>query len=395
MVFFDGSTLKSSAFVTKKFKFDASSMFDGRRRSEYKESLLHEGKIEFFSRTVEPIPIARPILVERTPIFSFEGLTDELLNKSLLKSNEKKMDSRRPKSMELEMSRRSGRVGFGKEMRMIGMGRGYSTSVEIKTVRVVPTIESYFIRYLTQQNRLHELASIKKSSSLHWNPPSLLLKLLDSLILAVKQGSLGEREADQRIFGLCEALLLPSTVENKDILQRRRFGDWLRKDLEKYAPPSSLNTSSNSNSSNFSLIFHHLINGATGKAEAVAKRDGNYNLSLLISLYKGVPPGAQVQAQVAKQLTVARSNKRSELDPFYEKILQLLSGSWKISEQESRRSSHPSQPKESSLARLNCLQVLGVIIWYWAKPTTTMAHVTGLFEEMEKVLEDEDLYRFA
>lgn len=312
------------------------------------------------------------ILVLRNPINAFKGLSEEMVQNSVLAVVCPHL-CRAPFS-----SRKSYRVGFGQNFTYVSQNDGqYKTSLVMSRISIVPCVNEYFEKYLESKGRIEEFPEFQKSDLLRWNPPSALLRLIDLFIVDVKKKYPKHTFSDKDIFSLCDSLLLSSTPDRGKI-QRVRLGLWLKDQLAKF--PSTIRPTD----SPFYQIYVSLTNGSTRKALTFARNAHLYNLALMISMFS-VPAPSHIHDLMSEQLqSMQEEVKRVKSDIYYMKILQLLAGP----------SHNLIANNDHCLTGLKWMQVLGIIIWYWSKPGTDLLHCVDLYQDLlkNKIVNELHLY---
>uniref|UniRef100_A0A915EBH8 Peptidase S59 domain-containing protein n=1 Tax=Ditylenchus dipsaci TaxID=166011 RepID=A0A915EBH8_9BILA len=293
-----GLDLDGMRLSTKKFKYDGS-LYEQKSLSGESPSNIDESECSS--------------LKLRSPINSFTGLTSCMLKNSVLSSSGLGI-----KAFSFN-ARRSCRLGFGQKFILISpTEHQFLTSVNISTISIVPCVEQYFKDYLESARRSSELKVFKKSELLRFNPPSLFLKLLDLFVVDAKKGRDADREKE--ISSMCECLLLPA-LPDREILQRVRFGAWLRHQLSRHC--DAVRQNSKNSEDKFFAVYTYLVNGSVQKAVETARHRRLYNLALLISLFS-VPAATPMQDRIFEQVKRTLQRKKNTMKVFANRKQSML-----------------------------------------------------------------------
>ncbi|CAK5117356.1 unnamed protein product [Meloidogyne enterolobii] len=297
-------------------------------------------------------------LVERLPKYFYQGLDSQNLSKSFLKK------------CGINFLLPSCKIGFSQDLVFAAIPPStHLNAVNIYQTRViVPTVKNFFLQYIRQNNLnlQKSLENLELTQLVQFDPPSPILSYLDKYLT---ESFVNGKDLNKSFDGICKILLMDlKTIEDK-ISQRILMGDWLCEQL------SIEDNNKTTNKKPFLKIFKFLINGQIEKAAEYAKEQNLFNLALLLSLYK-CPSVGLVRNMVAKQLSI--SFKQNNVDKDYIKILQLLSGEFKNCGEYNNFGGGGN----GCLEGLNWLQILGILIWYHASPTTTMIECLDILQEL-------------
>ncbi|CAK5111642.1 unnamed protein product [Meloidogyne enterolobii] len=298
-------------------------------------------------------------LVERLPKYIYSGLDSQNLSKSFLKK------------CGINFLLPSCKIGFSQDLVFAAIPPStHLNVVNIYQTRViVPTVKNFFLQYIRQNNLnlQKSLENLELTQLVKFDPPSPILSYLDKYLT---ESFINGKDLNKSFDGICKILLMDlKTIEDK-ISQRILMGDWLCEQLS-----IEDNNKTTNNKKPFLKIFKFLINGQIEKAAEYAKEQNLFNLALLLSLYK-CPSVGLVRNMVAKQLSI--SFKQTNVDKDYIKILQLLSGEFKNCGEYNNFGGGGN----GCLEGLNWLQILGILIWYHASPTTTMIECLDILQEL-------------
>nr|CAD2172126.1 unnamed protein product [Meloidogyne enterolobii] len=298
-------------------------------------------------------------LVERLPKYCYQGLDSQNLSKSFLKK------------CGINFQLPSCKIGFSQDLVFAAIPPStHLNVVNIYQTRViVPTVKNFFLQYIRKNNLnlQKSLENLELTQLVKFDPPSPILSYLDKYLT---ESFINGKDLNKSFDGICKILLMDlKTIEDK-ISQRILMGDWLCEQL-------SIEDNNNKTIKKpFLKIFKFLINGQIEKAAEYAKEQNLFNLALLLSLYK-CPSVGLVRNMVARQLSI--SFKQNNVDKDYIKILQLLSGEFKNC---GDYNNFGGGGGNGCLEGLNWLQILGILIWYHASPTTTMIECLDILQEL-------------
>uniref|UniRef100_A0A914BXW0 Nuclear pore complex protein Nup98-Nup96 n=1 Tax=Acrobeloides nanus TaxID=290746 RepID=A0A914BXW0_9BILA len=247
---------------------------------------------------------------------------------------------------------------------------GFSPEVNVCRVDVVPLLESYIKQVLTEDGREEEYTRISESDLFRLNPPSTLLRLMDSYLVYLKSVDKNDASIDGRIQDLCRSLLIPEHP-TAGVERRIRLGEWLKQELGPLCEEALANASGPWNP--FLKIYVYLVYGRLQDAINFAKSCRLFHLQMFLSLYNA-NCSQTIRTQFAEQVrSYDRIYPEKKIDRYLEKVLLLLSGSCAYTHGR-------TQSVTSCVESLNWLQIFGTMIWYWSAPRTTLLDCINLYD---------------
>jgi hypothetical protein len=237
-----------------------------------------------------------------------------------------------------------------------------------KKITAVPLLKTYFENYLESDGRIEELPKILQSPALNFNPPSVLIDLLDAHILSLKRDStIADDEAEKEIKSLCAAILLSPSAPNYGIQQRRRLGDWIRKMLAPSLKIILKNVSDDDENLATRVIYECLVHGNVKEAAAQAIRFKYFNLALFISLYNCSTSNDCKKAFALQYSEADRIFQNGNKDKYMMSIYQMFGGPKNL------KAALSDPHSVLCFNGLSWLQIFGIFIWYGTSPADTLA----------------------
>uniref|UniRef100_A0AC35FWM7 Nuclear pore complex protein Nup98-Nup96 n=1 Tax=Panagrolaimus sp. PS1159 TaxID=55785 RepID=A0AC35FWM7_9BILA len=237
-----------------------------------------------------------------------------------------------------------------------------------KKITAVPLLKTYFENYLESDGRIEELPKILQSPALNFNPPSVLIDLLDAHILSLKRDStIADDEAEKQIKSLCAAILLSPSAPNYGIQQRRRLGDWIRKMLAPSLKIILKNVSDDDENLATRVIYECLVHGNVKEAAAQAIRFKYFNLALFISLHNCSTSNDCKEAFALQYSEADRIFQNGNKDKYMMSIYQMFGGPKNL------KAALSDPHSVLCFNGLSWLQIFGIFIWYGTSPADTLA----------------------
>ncbi|KAH7720654.1 Nucleoporin autopeptidase family protein [Aphelenchoides avenae] len=320
------------------------------------EDLLEESK--YLLRTAPSSMVrkseeTRPEVEERTVVEAFKGIN--ITEKSIfaLAANPRRMEA---------LFRRGCYVRFAKGSTLLFDAQAYSGTIGFSRVTAAPRLEEFFVKHLDSKGQLGEWPRFQRLPVLHWDPPSLLLRLIDSFVLEILQ-RLTAAKAEEIIARLCQALFVPFG-KRQGFDQKTELLKWIRSYLATDSEHSVIERKGTL-SSTF-RVYKELVNGRTSDAEVEARRVGLYFLSMQIRAASKQPLPPPLRQPLARQTVKSK-------DAYERKVLTVLSGD--VEDDDIQR-------LVSAVEGLNWLQALQVILGFWSRQSMGLDRCMDLLETL-------------
>ncbi|CAD5227019.1 unnamed protein product [Bursaphelenchus xylophilus] len=206
--------------------------------------------------------------------------------------------------------------------------RPRSAAVQIQTVKLVPTIETYMRQHLEKIGRTELFDELVNTEMLHMNPPSDLIRLVDDYLFNELRLNYSLEEIAVKMLKFCEAMCQDPSDIRFGHLQRTGFIEWVVKELSTKLEKKLKQLSENNNNSLYVPVYYALLFADFDQAIQLARHSGLNDLSMLIGLYSA---GTRIPDRLLKYQKAAFEHCREGSDPYRTRVYALLSHSMTFS----------------------------------------------------------------